>query len=150
MTTITQKIPNLLGGISQQPDAKKYPGEVRDMVNAFPEYALGLMKRPGAKLESSLRGAATPGGTEGTREWGATEKWFDINIDGVPYVGQINDYNHTGLTDHHINLKLWYKDSGLPRAVSYDDYYSNPAYISSGSWATSTPKLLLYLLRSLV
>ena len=136
MTTITQKIPNLLGGISQQPDAKKYPGEVRDMVNAFPEYALGLMKRPGAKLESSLRGAATPGGTEGTREWGATEKWFDINIDGVPYVGQINDYNHTGLTDHHINLKLWYKDSGLPRAVSYDDYYSNPAYISSGSWAT--------------
>tara|TARA_Y100000996_G_scaffold406554_1_gene383029 strand:- start:2142 stop:7037 length:4896 start_codon:yes stop_codon:yes gene_type:complete len=136
MTTITQKIPNLLGGISQQPDAKKYPGEVRDMVNAFPEYALGLMKRPGAKLESSLRGAATPGGTEGTREWGATEKWFDINIDGVPYVGQINDYANTGVTGHHINLKLWYKESGLPRAVSYDDYYSNPAYISSGSWAT--------------
>ena len=102
MTTLTQKIPNLLRGISQQPDVKKFPGEVRDCVNAFPEYALGLMKRPGAKLEAPLRRAATPSGslavpagqTAVTRRYGATEKWFDINIDGVPYIGQLNDFNY--------------------------------------------------------
>ena len=133
MTTLTQKIPNLLRGISQQPDVKKFPGEVRDCVNAFPEYALGLMKRPGAKLEAPLRRAATPGGslavpagqTAVTRHYGATEKWFDINIDGVPYVGQINDfsYSNNAATDKHwLSINMWFKDSGVPRAVNMDNY----------------------------
>ena len=143
MTTLTQKIPNLLGGISQQPDVKKFPGEVRTCINAFPEYALGLMKRPGSKVEALLRGSALPGGSEDTpsgqsavtRYYGATEKWFSINVDGVPYVGQINDYSYTqnGSKDH-LSLKLWFKDSGIPRAVNLDSYME-ASYISSGSWA---------------
>ena len=146
MTTLTQKIPNLLGGISQQPDVKKFPGEVRTCINAFPEYALGLMKRPGSKVEALLRGSALPGGSADTpsgqsavtRYYGATEKWFDINVDGVPYVGQINDYSYTanGSKDH-LSLKLWFKDSGIPRAVNLDSYMdsANQTYITSGSWA---------------
>ena len=143
MTTITQKIPNLLGGISQQPDVKKFPGEVRKCINAFPEYALGLMKRPGSKVEALLRGAALPGASAATpsgqsavtRHYGATEKWFDINVDGVPYVGQINDYSYTenGSKDQ-LSLKLWFKDSGIPRAVNLDNYME-ANYISSGSWS---------------
>ena len=141
MTTLTQKIPNLLRGISQQPDVKKFPGEVRDCVNAFPEYALGLMKRPGARLEASLRGAATPSGTATypgslTRHYGATEKWFDINVAGTSYVGQINDFSYTdGGSKDHLSLQLWFKDSGVPRAVNLDDYMQS-GYISSGSWST--------------
>ena len=141
MTTLTQKIPNLLRGISQQPDVKKFPGEVRDCVNAFPEYALGLMKRPGARLEASLRGAATPSGTATypgslTRHYGATEKWFDINVAGTAYVGQINDFSYTdGGSKDHLSLQLWFKDSGVPRAVNLDDYMQ-ANYISSGSWST--------------
>ena len=141
MTTLTQKIPNLLRGISQQPDVKKFPGEVRDCVNAFPEYALGLMKRPGAKLEASLRGTATPSGTAAypgslTRYYGATEKWFNINIDGVPYVGQINDfsYSSSGSKDQ-LSIQLWFKNSGIPRVVNLDNYMQS-GYISSGSWST--------------
>lgn len=145
MTTLTQKIPNLLRGISQQPDVKKFPGEVRDMVNAFPEYALGLMKRPGAKLEAPLRRAAVPGGSLAIpagqsaveRFYGDTEKWFDINIDGVPYIGQINDYSYSdnAATDKHwISINLWFKDSGLPRVVNMDNYMAT-SYISSGSWS---------------
>ena len=144
MTTLTQKIPNLLRGISQQPDVKKFPGEVRDCVNAFPEYALGLMKRPGAKLEAPLRRAATPGGSLAvpagqsavTRHYGATEKWFDINIDGVPYVGQINDFSYSdnAATDKHwLSINMWFKDSGVPRAVNMDNYMQSN-YISSGTW----------------
>ena len=144
MTTLTQKIPNLLRGISQQPDVKKFPGEVRDCVNAFPEYALGLMKRPGAKLEASLRRAATPGGslavpagqTAVTRHYGATEKWFNINIDGVPYIGQINDFSYSdnAATDKHwLSINMWFKNSGVPRAVNLDNYMQS-SYISSGTW----------------
>lgn len=141
MTTVTQKIPNLLRGISQQPDVKKFPGEVRDCVNAFPEYALGLMKRPGAKLEAPLRGAAVPSGSAAypgslTRHYGATEKWFDINIDGVSYVGQINDFSYTSSgSKDHLSLQLWYKNSGVPRAVNLDNYMQS-GYITSGSWST--------------
>ena len=141
MTTLTQKIPNLLRGISQQPDVKKFPGEVRDCVNAFPEYALGLMKRPGAKLEAPLRGAATPSGTADypgslTRHYGATEKWFDINVAGTSYVGQINDFSYSdGGSKDHLSLQLWFKNSGVPRAVNLDDYMQAD-YISSGSWST--------------
>ena len=146
MTTVTQKIPNLLRGISQQPDVKKFPGEVRDCVNAFPEYALGLMKRPGAKLEAPLRGVAMPGDSATypgslTRYYGATEKWFNINIDGVPYVGQINDFSYTsnGSKDQ-LSLQLWYKESGLPRVVNIDNYMQS-GYISSGSWSTYQGKI---------
>ncbi len=54
MSAISQKIPNLFGGISQQPDTKKVPGQVRRLVNGYPEFALGLIKRPGAKFEADL------------------------------------------------------------------------------------------------
>ena len=35
MTGITQKIPNYIGGISQQPDELMPPGSVRDALNVY-------------------------------------------------------------------------------------------------------------------
>ena len=61
MTAISQKIPNLFGGISQQPDEKKVPGQVRDLVNGYPEFSLGLIKRHGAKYENELYDAGVEG-----------------------------------------------------------------------------------------
>lgn len=107
MSTITQKIPNLLGGISQQPDVKKLPGQVVDSLNTFPEFALGLMKRPGAKFEAPLRGAAD------------NAKWFSILSSDAKYIGQVT-------MDGQIPLfRIWYKESGLPRVVDLTDYLSN-------------------------
>ena len=37
MANVTQTIPNLSQGISQQPDEYKVPGQVKDMVNALPD-----------------------------------------------------------------------------------------------------------------
>ena len=71
MTTLSQSIPNLLSGISQQPDSRKRPGQVKDAVNAFPDFALGLLKRPGGKFVASLHNAPTTG------------KWFPILRDDV-------------------------------------------------------------------
>ena len=53
MSTITQNIPNFLNGISQQPDKKKIPTQLSDAVNTYPDYALGMLKRPGGKFISN-------------------------------------------------------------------------------------------------
>ena len=49
MAGITQTIPNYTGGISEQPDQLKVPGQVKNVVNAIPDIVHGLYKRPGSK-----------------------------------------------------------------------------------------------------
>ena len=54
MASITQTIPQYNGGISQQPDEKKIPGQVIEAKNVLPDITRGLLKRPGGKLIGSL------------------------------------------------------------------------------------------------
>ena len=97
MSTITQRIPNLLLGISQQPDNRKFPGQVRDSVNAFPDYALGLLKRPGGQYVTELYNASTSG------------KWFSILRDAQEkYVAQYDDNT----------FRIWSLLDGSPRRVN--------------------------------
>ena len=97
MSTITQRIPNLLLGISQQPDNRKFPGQLRDSVNAFPDYALGLLKRPGGQYVTELYGASTSG------------KWFSILRDQQEkYVAQYDDNT----------FRIWSLLDGSPRRVN--------------------------------
>ena len=49
MASITQSIPNYTGGISEQADERKFPGQVIDCINAIPDATYGLYKRPGSK-----------------------------------------------------------------------------------------------------
>ena len=49
MATVTQTIDNYYAGISNQPDMKKFPGQVKDIINAVPDPIEGLYKRPGAE-----------------------------------------------------------------------------------------------------
>jgi hypothetical protein len=97
MSTITQRIPNLLLGISQQPDNRKFPGQLRDSVNAFPDYALGLLKRPGGQYVTELYNASTSG------------KWFSILRDAQEkYVAQYDDNT----------FRIWSLLDGSPRRVN--------------------------------
>ena len=66
MSTVTQNIPHFLSGISQQHDKKKFPHQLKDAINTYPDYALGMLKRPGGHFVDTLYGA-TPRG-----------KWFSI------------------------------------------------------------------------
>ena len=80
MSTLSQSIPNFLSGISQQPDNRKRPGQVKDAVNTFPDFALGMLKRPGGKFVSKLHGASASG------------KWFEILRDSnEKYIAQFAD-----------------------------------------------------------
>ena len=98
MSTISQRIPNLLLGVSQQPDKLKFPGQVKEASNVFPDYALGLLKRPGGKFEAELYNATARG------------RWFPILRDAnEKYVVQYDD------TDGQF--RVWSLIDGKPRAV---------------------------------
>ena len=55
MAYVTQRVPNYLGGVSKQPDDKKFPGQVREALNAYPDPTYGLQKRPGLKFLTHLK-----------------------------------------------------------------------------------------------
>ena len=98
MSTISQRIPNLLLGVSQQPDKLKFPGQVKEASNVFPDYALGLLKRPGGKFEAELYDATARG------------RWFPIlRDDNEKYVCQYDT------TDGQF--RIWSIIDGQPRAV---------------------------------
>ena len=109
MTAISQKIPNLFGGISQQPDTKKLPGQVRRLENGYPEFALGLLKRPGAKFEQELLGPVVASNKpEGT--------WFEIlRDDNEKYVCQYTTETLNSVTVP--NVKIWRLRDGLEMFV---------------------------------
>ena len=78
MANITQTIPSLNAGISQQPDEVKIPGQVKDMVNAMPDVTQGLLKRPAGKFVSTLSGSTNNG------------RWFHYYRDeNEQYIGQV-------------------------------------------------------------
>jgi len=97
MSTISQRIPNLFLGISQQPDSKKFPGQVRDAVNTLPDFALGMLKRPGGEYIESLTNATTAG------------RWFSI----------LRDQNEKYVAQYADNVfRIWSLTDGSPRAVN--------------------------------
>ena len=79
MAAINQRIPNFLGGVSQQPDFIKFPGQLRTCHNAYPDVTFGLQKRAPGEYVGKLTNA-TDGG-----------EWFEILRDGDErYLIQIN------------------------------------------------------------
>lgn len=72
MTAVTQIIPNYLGGVSKQPDEKKMPGQVIDILNGYPDPTDGLSKRNGLEFVATLD-TDTTGLDEAA--------WFFINRD---------------------------------------------------------------------
>ena len=57
MAAIEQSIPNMLGGVSQQPDPVKLSGQVREAENVFLDPTFGCLKRPGTEWVANLAAA---------------------------------------------------------------------------------------------
>lgn len=120
MSTVTQRIPNFLGGISQQPDYLKFPGQLVDSVNTYPDYALGLLKRPGGNFVAELYQASPTG------------RWFSIlRDDQEKYVAQYADNK----------FRVWSLIDGSPRAV---DMNTNTGVPGTCNLATLKSTLSLY------
>ena len=118
MTSVTQTIPTLTGGLSQQPDELKIPGQVNVAKNVIPDVTHGLLKRPGGKLVKSLSDNSTA--SLNSVENG---KWFSYYRDETEsYIGQIS-------RDGDINV--WDCATGNPMTVQYDSNSSiQPAIIN--------------------
>lgn len=102
MPAVTQRIGSYLGGVSQQSDNKKLPGQVRECYNGFPDATYGLTKRPGFEHIVNL-------GTGTTYDSG---KWFYIRRDDAEeYIGVIKG----------TDIDIWNAVSGVAATVSFTD-----------------------------
>lgn len=114
MAAITQRIPNLLGGVSQQTDDQKFPGQVKELINGYPEPTFGLLKRPGGKFIAELKDGSNnvivPSAIN-------TSKLFTIFRDGTEeyLVSIIGGKANTN--DNEI--KVWKLSDGSPVTVTY-------------------------------
>jgi hypothetical protein len=105
MAAVSQATTTLLGGISQQPDPNKLPGQVRDAVNVQLNPTFGCEKRPATKFTKVLANDI-PFGVDKV-------KWFDIFRDSVEkYIACI--YRESGST----KLRVWDCQTGDERTVT--------------------------------
>ena len=106
MPAVTQRIDSYLGGVSKQSDDKKFPGQVRECLNGYPDPTFGLTKRPGFKWISNL-------GTGTTYD---TSKWFYIaRTSTEKYIGCIKPAPNGGTGD----IDIWNATTGAACTVTY-------------------------------
>ena len=108
MASVTQLVPTLTGGVSQQPDELKVPGQVNVADNVLPDVTHGLMKRPGGKFVDSL--------SDGTLNSSTNGKWFHYYRDeDEQYIGQV--IRNTGQSnDGHV--RMWKCSDGSEMTVN--------------------------------
>ena len=103
MTAISQRIPNFIGGVSQQADEKMLLGQVKDALNCYPDITLGMLKRPGGKFLGKLAGL--------TANTADTAAWFSMFRDNQEkYIATVSS---AGVT------KVWNILTGLAATVTY-------------------------------
>ena len=118
MTAITQKIPNFIGGISQQPDELKPEGSLREALNVIPDVTDGLRKRSGSRLINPLL----------TTEEGS---WFHFNYaDNQKYIGKIN---------FNGEVNIFNCATGLPYPVRYAEYDASSENLPGNNPSTGYP-----------
>lgn len=119
MANVTQKVPNLLGGVSTLPDVQKRPGELREAENVYIDPTRGLSKRNGMRWLTRLG--------DDTRF--STGHWFDWKRSETEiYIGC---FVSDGSSNH--DLFLWDK-TGAAVTVSYQSYGATAdQYINTGS-----------------
>ena len=123
MASVTQTVDNYFAGISQQPDLKKFPGQVKDIVNGIPDVVEGLYKRPGAKRI----------GTAPIANVQSNGSWFHYYRDETEgsYIGQIASDG---------KVRIWSCNDGTEKNVWY--HTDNSAYDSGNSNHTSITSYL--------
>ena len=120
MAAISQKIPNLIGGVSQQPDSIKYSNQLRVCDNYYPDTASGLLKRPGLGGVAALPNVVADG------------TWFMVfRDDSERYAIQ---FSKAGA------LRIWSANNGIQQTV-------NAVAAESTTYATHTDSADLAILQ---
>ena len=85
MASVTQTVQAYNGGISEQPDQLKLPGQVTDTENSIPDITYGLYKRPGATRIKTAK-LTNVQGTTGTK---STLFHYYRDEDEGSYIGEV-------------------------------------------------------------
>jgi len=113
MASVTQRVPNYLGGVSKQPDDKKFPGQVREALNAYPDPTFGLQKRPGLKFLTTLKNSS---GTAYTGTALDNAKWFYIHRDNdEKYIGCIIG----NASSPYGEIQIWNAATSVVSTITY-------------------------------
>ena len=121
MASVTQKVPSYVLGMSTQPDEKKLPGQVVDLVNGVPDVVRQLIKRPGSQLIDTIT-PSTAGNT----------KWFNIYTDDEEqYIGQVDNVGA---------VKIWRCSDGVEIPVDYNPLGNNTRaiYLDNTAFSDNT------------
>ena len=107
MPTVNQRIPNFLGGVSQQPDTIKFPGQLRVCDNAVPDVTFGLMKRPPGEFVKTLTNANADG------------YWYELLRDGDEkfLVQMTAAASYSGTKP----IRIWNLLTGVEQSLTNDD-----------------------------
>ena len=117
MAQINQRIPNFLGGVSQQPDKIKFPGQLRVCDNAVPDITFGLRKRPPAEFVGTLTNANTSG------------HWYEILRDGdEKYIVQITPSNSGSMP-----IRVWDLADGTEKSLTNSSGDSIFSYLAGAT-----------------
>ena len=130
MATVNQRIPNFLGGVSQQPDKIKFPGQLRVCDNAVPDITFGLKKRPPAEFVGTLSNANTSG------------HWYEILRDGdEKYIVQITP-SLTG----SMPIRVWDLADGTEKSLTNSSGDSIFSYLAGATAPYSVTTIQDYTL----
>ena len=115
MAAIEQVVPNLLGGVSQQPDPLKLPGQVKTANNVYLDPTFGALKRPGSELMLQVNDVP------------ADAKWFPILRDEQEHYlvaiwrsGYAPGDQTTNDTPGTLQMRVYDVIQGRQVTVSYD------------------------------
>ncbi|MAL83367.1 MAG: hypothetical protein CMF11_03310 [Idiomarina sp.] len=118
MTAVSQSYPNYLGGLNEQPDEVKKPGQVVEALNVIPDVTQGLTRRKGFEhiVWKDASGTAIPTPlTEANTALQAKGTWFQLD-----YKNPVNeDHLYFGCvrgTDGDITI---FNQDGEQQAVRY-------------------------------
>ena len=109
MAGITQTIPSFTAGISEQPDALKSPGQVKNVLNAIPDLTYGLYKRPGSKRVGTDPIATNKYGTSAIPAGGSWFHYYRDSTEGA-YIGNV---------DANGFVRIWSCNDGTEKNVWY-------------------------------
>ena len=117
MPAVNQRIPNFLGGVSQQPDKIKFPGQLRVCDNAVPDVTFGLKKRPAGEFIGTLTNANSTG------------HWYEIIRDGdEKYIVQITP-SLTG----SMPIRVWDLADGTEKSLTNNSGDSLFTYLAGAT-----------------
>ena len=132
MANIRQTIPAYTSGISEQPDHLKFPGQVKDCINAVPDITKGLFKRPGARRIGPY----------------GTEKLHNINSGGsfFHYYRDDNEGSYLGQIMPTGTIRVWKvsgRNTGVEQTIAYggQPWESNTSYVAGTRVTHSSNKV---------